>query len=57
MKQISDTLFAELIKFFLVSEESADRAYIERELEAKLHAAVRRQAYTERIIERKKTES
>ena len=56
MKQITDELFLELIKFFLIGEETADREYIEQELDKKLHAAARRQEYTERLIlERKNT--
>lgn len=53
MKQISDKLFLELVKYFLLSEESADRDFIERELDEKLHAAARRQEYTERLVKQK----
>lgn len=52
---ISEKLFLELVRYHLVSAESADTAYIRRELEDKVNRMVEHNRYTQSLVGDKET--
>lgn len=52
---IPEKLFLELVRYHLVSAETADTAYIRRELEDKVNRMVEHNRYTQSLVGDKET--